>query len=388
MSWPKSRKGRAALVVLLLLVAGLVTAFLGDIIVDWFQAPDPALSRILILADCDEDFRTPPFDDRVFAFDARGKAVPKVTGLNICETVGGPRMLAPSADGTSFVVCENVANHLSAYNTKTGQRIWRLDGEYTSATFAPDGTVYAVISAGTIYGDQLVVINRSGEITNKSKLGGLDIVLDPERSVLWSVGADIKKCDLNLILLRNMIPIPWCAVSVDVNPDGSIWVAEREHSQVSQSSNRLLKVAASGMWATKTFDLDFSPLCLRVDRSDGSVWVTGAGSSKSVTERVLQKIEGRTGRLPLGKLRDVLTRSRAWTRTHKYDSEGKLLCKIKHGGDTLDIDPGDGSIWIAGRQKIYHYSRDGKRISRFPGVAGDQTHIMVMPPPGLKPPER
>ena len=380
--WPKSRKGRAAgLALLLLIVIGMIAAFWGDRVVDWFQAPDLALSRILVLADCDEDFRTAPFDDQVFAFDSRGQATPKVRGLNICETVGGPRMLTTSTDGKMFLVCENVANHLTAYNTQTGARLWRLDGEFTSATVAPDGTTYAVISSGTIYGDQLVVIDQKGEITNKAKLGGQDVVLDPERRVLWSVGSDIKKCALDLTLLRNMIPIPWCAVSVDINPDGSIWVAERQHSQVSLSSNRLLHVSASGMWITKAMDLDFTPFCLRVDRSDGSFWVTGVGGGKSVSERVLEKIEKRTGRLPLGKLRAVLTRSRGWTRTHKYDSEGKLLCKIKHGGDTLDIDPTDGSIWIAGRQRIFHYTRNGKRISRFPGVAGDQTHIVVVPAP-------
>ena len=380
--WPKSRKGRAAgLALLLLAVSGMIAAFWGDRIVDWFQAPDPALSRILVLADCDEDFRTPPFDDQVFAFDPRGQATPKVRGLNICETIGGPRMLTTSTDGRMFLVCENFGNHLTAYDTQTGARLWRLDGEFTSATVAPDGTTYAVISSGTIYGDQLVVIDQKGEITNKAKLGGQDIVLDPERRVLWSVGSDIKKCALDLTLLRNMIPIPWCAVSLDVNPDGSIWVAERQHSQVSLSSNRLLHVSASGMWITKAMELDFTPVCLRVDRSDGSFWVTGTGGGKSVSERVLEKIEKRTGRLPLGKLRAVLTRSRFWTRTHKYDAEGKLLCKINHGGDTLDIDRTDGSIWIAGRQKIFHYTRNGKRISRFPGVAGDQTHIVVVPAP-------
>src|SRR5439155_17367820 len=167
----------------------------------------------------------------------------------------------------------------------------------------------------------------------QSTNSGFDIVLDAERDVLWLVGKTIKKCDLELTVLREINDlIRWCAVSVDLNPDGSIWVAEREHPDVKQSSNRILKISPGGT-VLKTVNLSWSPLCLRVDRSDGSVWVTGMTSRKPPSARVLEAVEKWTGRLPLGKsVRDFLTRGRVWSRTHKYDSEGRLQHEIKRGG--------------------------------------------------------
>jgi len=86
--------------------------------------------------------------------------------------------------------------------------------------------------------------------------------------------------------------IRWCAVSVDLNPDGSIWAAEREHPNVLRSQDELLKISSTGE-VLKVVKLDFSPLCLRVNHSDGSLWVTGAGSRESKTKKVLDWIEKR-----------------------------------------------------------------------------------------------
>jgi len=270
--WPKWLRPRnAVLLLVIILIVGLIITLWRDAIIELFQSPDPSASRILVLDDCDPDFRNSPFDDRVVSFSPRGQTTPKLTGLNICETVGGARMLATSPDGEFFLVCENVSHHLIACRTQTGARLWTLDGQFSAATVAPDGTTYALISTGTIYGSRTVIIDRQGQITKDAKVGGTDIAIDSERNVLWLVGATIKKCDLDLNVLRELPPLPWCAVSVDVNPDGSVWAAERQHPNIAQSSNRLLRISASGMWIEKAVALDFSPLCLRVDRSDGSL---------------------------------------------------------------------------------------------------------------------
>lgn len=378
--WTKSPKGRriAAVVVTLVVVVSLVAAFRDSI---WlFIKPDPALTRILVLDDYDSNFRHPPFQDTVFSFTPRGRPIRKVGDLNICETIGGGRSLSVSRDGRFFVVCESVGKHLIAYDTQSGKRLWSQDGEYTAATVAPDGMTYAVISAGTIYGDQTVVVDQRGQIVKQTKVGGFDLAVDLEEKVLWLVGANIKQCDLDFNVLRELDPIPWCASSVDLNPDGTVWVAEREHSQVSQSTNRLFKISRGGV-IKKTVDLGFSPFCLRVDRSDGSFWVTGAAFAMPATARLLEAIEKRTGRLPIGKtIRGFLTQSRVLLRTHKYDSEGKLLQTIKDGGHTIEIDPADGSVWLAGRKRITHYSHAGARLSRVRGTSGWQEYIAIVPP--------
>jgi hypothetical protein len=376
--WPKSPKGRrtAALVLTLVLAVGLLAAFWDPICL--FIRPDPSLSKILVLDDYDPDFRNPPFEDVVLSFTPRGRAIRKVKDLNICETVGGGRSLSVAPDGRFFVVCENVGKHLIAYDTQSGKQLWIQGGEYTAATIAPDGMTYAVISAGTIYGDQTVLIDRRGQIVKQAKVGGFDLAVDPYEKVVWLVGANIKQCDLELNVLHELDPIPWCASSVDVNPDGTIWLAEREHSQVSQSTNRLFKISRGGV-IKKTIDLGFSPFCLRVDRSDGNFWVTGAAFPMPATARLLEAIEKRTGRLPIGKrIRDFLTRERVSLRTHNYDAEGKLLQTIKDGGHTIEIDPADGSVWLAGRGRISHYSRTGARLCRLRKTSGSQEYIAIV----------
>lgn len=375
-SWLKSPKTRyAALAVIIILAATSVAVFWDDV-ASRFRTPDPSLSKILVLDDCDDHFRLP--QDAVIGFDSKGKPVRRVSDLNICQTVGGPRSLSASPDGRFFLVCENVADELTAYDTQTGRRLWSVDGKFDSATVAPDGTIYALINAGTIYGDQIAVLSQQGEILKQAKVGGLDIALDAERKALWLVGANIKKCDLDLNVVHQLDPIGWCAVSVDVNTDGSVWVAEREYDP-GKGTNRLLRISPDGL-ITKEVKLDFSPMCLRVDRSDGSVWVTGGGGQKTATTRLMEAIEKRTGRLPTGKrIHEFLTRYRGWSRTHKYDAEGNLLHQIKQGGHTIDIDRTDGTIWIAGKGKVYHYSRDGKKLSKSGGMSGSQEYILVVP---------
>ena len=102
-------------------------------------------------------------------------------------------MLSAAANGQFFLVCENVANHLTAYETQTGKRLWRLDGGFQSATVSRDGVIYALTSAGTIYGDEAVVINQRGEIERKAKVGGFDLVVDDERKVFVDGGCKHQK---------------------------------------------------------------------------------------------------------------------------------------------------------------------------------------------------
>jgi outer membrane protein assembly factor BamB len=371
---PQGRKLTIALVIIAagVMLVALWQALFGD-------DGKPFAGRILLMQDSDRDFKLAPFEDPVIAYGSNGKTTRKVGDLNLCQTVGGSRSLSVAPNGRFFVVTENVGNKITAYETDTGKRLWSLDGGYTAAIVASNGLVYALFSAGLIYGDKLVTIDQ-GKIVKEAKLGGFDIVLDSEHNALWLTGADIKKCDLELTQLQQLDPIPWCGVSVDVNADGSVWVAEREHRDVKGSRDRLLKISPGGE-IIKTVDLKFSPACLRVDRGDGSVWVTGGMWRPPLGARILEKIEKRTGRIRIGKpVRDFLTRGGGSNWTHKYDANGTLLHEIKRGGFTIDIDRTDGSLWIAGPTKVYHYSRHAEKLGQAGGVAADeQKYIAVVP---------
>jgi hypothetical protein len=343
---------------------------------------------VLVLEDCDRDFQTSPFEDKLIMFGPDGNTVPKVSGLNICETVGGCRALSVAGDGRFLTVCETVRSNLTAYELHTGKQLWSLRSEsvsargFTSATVSPNGMVYALTSDGTIYGKQTLVIDSAGRVTRQAALGGFDLALDADGKGLWLVGKNIKKCDLELNVLWEIDAIRWCAVSIDLDRDGSAWVAERQHPDVSRSTNRVFKISSTGQ-VLKSVGLPFSPLCVRVDHSDGSVWVTGSDWKQPGTKRFLDSLEKRTGRLPIGtRLRDFLTRYRGRSKTQKYDRNGVLQCEIGRGGFSLDIDQADGSLWIGGAEKVYRYSRQGKALGQSPGTAPHQKYVAVIPGTG------
>lgn len=325
--------------------------------------------RLLVLDNSDSDFEIPPFDDSVLFLNSQGKIINSVGGLNICQTVGRARAIAASEDGSFFVVCENVADQITAYDASSGEVLWSLPGKFGAATIVGQ-VIYALVDTGTIHGDSVLTISADGKITNEAKLGGYDIVVDSSRDCFWLVGSDIKKCNMNLQAVQTLDVIGWCAVSVDLSPDGSIWVAERRHSQAGKQ-NRLLHIAPEGT-ISKTIPLkDVTPMCVRVDKSDGSVWVTG-----------------REFRFAYGPPRKWVTpqfwrskwKDHRYTgpRTRKYSAQGELLLELKTGGDSIDIDPSDGSVWIAGKSRVSRYSAKGRQLAKYSGGSNDDKWITVV----------
>jgi hypothetical protein len=350
---------------LLLLAAVIIHEAEAELPVSTTQSP-----HILVLDNCDSDYKVPPFTDSVLFLNSEGKVINQISGLNICQNIGSNRAISASQDGQFFVVCENVADKISAYNTSTGNLLWSIQGKYTSAVVA-QGIVYALTSDDTIYGNGIQAVDRGGEIIKQStQINGYDIVIDPNGSFLWVVGDEIKKCDMNLRVVKVIKAIKWCAVSVDIDIDGSIWVAEREHCDVPGSQNRLIKITQDGTIIRDIPLEDMSPLCVRVDRSDGNAWVTG------IRYQEYRKLSFR--RWPPGW-------ERAWkylgSRTRKYSPQGKLLLELKLGGKSIDIDSSDGSVWITDQDtpSLYHYSSKGKKLGTSENLSHDHKWITILP---------
>lgn len=331
--------------------------------------PASADVRLLVLDDCDSDFKTAPFDDAVVFLTPAGRIACRIGGLNTCETIGGCRAITASEDGTSLVVCEYVTPRIAAYELATGNLLWSSPGKFSSAVILR-GVVYALSSDGTIYGKDIVAFDGKGGVLRQANLGGHDIAADPNANVLWLAGGDIKKCDTDLKVLWQIDPIPWCASSVDVAPDGSAWVAEREHIQAG-GANRLLHVSPSGA-ILSTIPLDMSPMCVRVDPSEDSLWVTGIRLRKTRKPYVRM-----SGWPRVVRFRDDYRVDGA--RTCKYSTQGKLLRQLGFGGDSLALDPSDGSVWIAGRSRVWHCARIGTELHTFDSTSDSQKWICVVP---------
>jgi hypothetical protein len=283
--------------------------------------------RILVLDNCDPDYKYPPFNDVVLLINEKSEVINRINGLNICPNIGGNRAVSISDDGRFFVVCENVADKITAYDLSTGNEMWSLPGKFRSAA-TTRGVTYALTSDVTIYGDAITAIDSRGNIIKQSKqANGFDIAVDPNANCLWLVGGDIKKCNMDLDIIQTIDPITWCAVSVDIGPDGSVWAAEREHIDVAGSKNRLLNISPEGEVLQNIQLNDLSPLCIRVNRSSGSVWVTG------IYSRVRKLLSFRQWPPTWRKAHQYIGPG-----THKYSPRGKLLLKIKRGGHSIDVD--------------------------------------------------
>jgi hypothetical protein len=259
---------------------------------------------------------------------------------------------------------------MSAYDIETGNLLWSIKGNYRAVVVGRD-VVYALTSGRTIYGNGVQVLDHGGKIIKQStEINGYDIVIDPNENFMWLVGSDIKKCDTDLSLVKVIKPVKWCAVSVDICADGSIWVAERDHSDVLRSRNRLIKIDRQGTIIRSIPLNELSPMCVRVDKSDENVWVTG------IRVREYKKLS--LHRWPPGWERDS---KYIGSRTRKYSAQGELMFELKCGGGSIDIDALDGSVWIADRDtpRLYLYSSKGKKLDTSEEVSLDQKRITILP---------
>ena len=334
------------------------------------EAPNEAGAMLLMLEDCDSDNKdsTLPHGDEVSVLNSKGELVRKFYGLDINSSFNGCKKISASEDGRSFVVCENVPDKLTMYETAKRRKLWSLWMDFESAVFA-NNLIYAVNR------NNVFAIDNKGTIVKHSRLGGFDIAVDTNHDCLWIVGWDVKKCNLDLeSQFKTQLTLDankTGAFSVDVSPDGSIWIAEQNIHQKHGSKNRLVKRSLYG-GILKIVNLDFSPIHVRIDKYDGSVWTTGLRR-----ERDFSRI-GDEWPETIDELDDlVITKIETFTR--KYDSEGNLIFEISEGGYSIDLDPSDGSAWIAGKKNIWHYSANGQNLASYTGSSDGQKWLAIVP---------
>lgn len=325
---------------------------------------------LLVLNNCDSNnnHTNPPYGDNVFLLNSKGYIVKRLllsltTGYNF----PGGRAISTSGDGRYFVVCSDIEDRITVYETVTGTKVWSLKGIFKSAVFA-NGQVYALNN------ESVFAIDNTGTIVKHSRIGGFDIVFDASGDCLWIVEQDIKKCSLDLKIMMTVDPIRHGACSVDINPDGSIWVADRFVGRLKSNApkGRLLKISSQGN-ILKAIDLNISPVCVRVNKSDGSVWITG-------TRERHRDFSGLGEDWPdtISELNGLIG-DETESYTIKYNQNGKFLLSISQGGGSIGLDQSDGSIWIAGRKKIWCYSSAGAILTEQTEVSDSQKWIVAVP---------
>ncbi|MBN2180751.1 MAG: hypothetical protein JW715_02465 [Sedimentisphaerales bacterium] len=331
------------------------------------ETKNDVVPKLLILNDCDKDnnLRTPPYGDTVLMLNSKGqiKEYRDSLGINFVRSA-----LSISEDGRFFIVCENSSNRLLMNETATRKELWSLSGLFASAVIT-ENYIYA-INLQNIY-----AIDNTGTIKKHSRHGGgTDIAVDQAHNCIWVVGADIRRYNTDL---QEELKIPLTqsfynagAFSVDICPDGSIWVAERVAQTTNYGKNKLVNISPDGK-ILKSIELTFYPSCVRVNPSDGSVWITGYGKrdfSKLDDEEEWPETLSELYRLaPVTKY------------TQKYDTRCSLLLNIDYGGDSIELDGSDGSIWIADEDKILHYSGEGENLGEYTDFPEGRKWLAIIP---------
>ena len=334
------------------------------------EATNEPGAMVLVLEDCDSDNKlsTEPYGDTVSLINSKGELVRIVArGLIITD---GCIELSISEDGRFFAVCDRAANMLTVYETATGRKLWSLLGIFNSAVFA-NSLLYAYNS------ESIFAINNSGTIVKHSRLGAFDIAIDQAHNCFWISGLDITKCNLDLEPMLTVERIRGIRgpLLIEVNPDGSIWIAQKDAYDRYNSENRLVKVSPEGK-ILQTINLEFSPARVCIDRSDGSVWTTGKRKEWDFSRLGDELPEN------LDVLNELVT-TKTEVFTCKYDSEGNWIFVISKGGYAIELDQSDGSAWIAGRENIWHCSAKGQLLAVYTGSSDCQKWFAIIP--GTKP---
>ena len=337
------------------------------------KKPETYDTKVLVLNDCDNDNNpeTIPPGDSLLMLDANGEIVNKIEGLQIKKAANNASVICVSEDSQYFAVCENAANKVTIFETSTGKEYrsakW-LDKSFSSVEYA-NNLLYAYNSSCILPMD---INDMNDEDADEYWFTYLsNTKFDKADNSIWVTGIDIRRFDYKFNLLAKIESIDNLSmrniVSIDIDSQGFCWIA---FSNQEENYSNLVKLSPQGD-IIKNIQLDAAVDFIIIDKSDNNVWITSITSNKDYS------LIGDEWPDTINELHDTI-QTNLITYTYKYDSNGTEILKINKGGYSLDIDPSDSSIWIAGYDNIIHCSSDGGIIKEVPDTFGEKKWIAIV----------
>ncbi|MFO0846418.1 MAG: hypothetical protein U0797_29295 [Gemmataceae bacterium] len=323
---------------------------LGGLLSAGVAAPVPKVttksSGVFVLDNCDELYRGKAnYEDNFTLFDSTGKLTFRVSGFNNCESIGCSRMVAPDPARRCVWALENVAHRLRRFDL-AGKETLTIDSVHGSAIAVDPatGNVWLLAGGGRIGQGDTVVYNDKGSQVASHPVTGWDLAYDPRAKAFWIADRKLTKLTAATGAVVFTADITtWCASSLDVDPrTGEAWVAVREHSQVANSRNRLLKFAPGGKELVAVELGAKCPFRVSVDPKRGSVWVANfrqsverfSADGKPEFERGVEAIAVQAD--PAGGDAWVVTP----TEVQRMTSRGEVTRRAPHAGKT-------SQAWVA-----------------------------------------
>lgn len=310
--------GAGTLLVLLLL--WVYRAELGD----WFQERFWRRIAVVVVDNCDPDYRSAPFADGVRFLSSSGAQLFLETGLNNAESIGSNHGVVLDPRRYRVFFRENVSGRVTAMDAR-GRVLYSVADVNADAMAIHPDTGHLWCLAGSRLGEgETVVLNRSGDRVAVYPIHGFDLAHNEHDDAFWAVGREITKFDSRGQVLVKRPPVEWAYVSVAPDHrDGSVWVLERRYSQ-GKGTDRVIRLDATGA-PVKEVDLPSqTPFCVACDPETGTAWVVG------YRQKVL--------RIP---------------------AVGGPLPPLEIPARSIAIGPRTGLIWVATDAEVLRVARDG-----------------------------
>lgn len=285
-------------------------------------------------------------NDLLNVFDALNPDPPllSMSGLKLLPDLGSWRTIGTSKSKKRLGVIENAESptlHVFDENLQELVNVILATPNEFGASVCPTETaIFTLGHHGTIDSGTIHKLDSAGSfIGSTTQAHGVDLIVDEDRYVVWSVGQYLTRTTMDLTNEQLLHTFAWTAVSVDLDANGGIWVAERGRPDVGGSVNQLLHFNVNGnLISGDTLPLPGIPMSVRVDRKSGIVWV---------------------GMLDMG------------VGYRAVNGQFKTVPGLTGMWQAVEVDPLDGSrVWALGySQKVVHVDMNGTILQTLGGIS-------------------
>lgn len=249
------------------------------------------------------------------------------------RAAGGSSVQAVILDPHQRVVYfrELVSDRVTAIDFK-GNPIFEKHGVAASALAVDMKTANLWCLCGHTLGrGETTVLNREGREIAKYPIDGCDIAYDSHDDAFWIVGKRAMKVNRRGEILCEGPSAVWTFVSIASNPrNGSVWIAQRKHPDLSRSINQLLLLDRKGRTLRKVELGEQDPMGVACDPRTGMAWAVIRGNGLL--------------RVPL---------------------EGKPLPPLDFPATSIAIGDETGQIWIGTEKEVLRLDKDGKPVASY-----------------------
>ncbi len=318
-----------------LLSIGLLLFFASTV----FAQGDPVVAvardsqTVLGGADASRDF--------VALLDSQANQVGVISGVAVSQSISHQNMLQIDAVHQRVLVAENARDRVSVFDYDGASQLEILIKDVSAICLSSDASQIGCVRGISLDDQQTVILDsKQGKEIRRLNWGGVALTNDEVGSQFWAVGRQLIGFadDGEVVVRRPLTRLPpepghptvinsrnWCAVGVAIEPNENdhwrrIWVAEREHSNVKGSRNRLFAIGPDGQTRILVELNDIEPRSIAC--------ATYNGRSK----RILV-VDGKTG--------DLVS----------FNSDGELMVRKELHIKLVAFGERSG-LWIAGRKSV------------------------------------